>query len=1048
MTTVLVLIAVIMGAISYAGLGLRLYPEVEFPMAVVVTAFPGGSPAEIETQITKPVEDAVRTIPGIDELTSVSRQGVSEVQVQFDMEEDIDVKTADIRDRLDRVKGLLPEDAEDPFVLKFSLSQQPVIILALTGSQHINELHRIADEELDPVISQVRGVADVQLTGGQEREIQVLLEARKLRKYRVPIGTVGLALRNANLDVPGGHITQAGREYVIRSTSRFQEVSEIAEVRVPTASGSIITVGDLGRVVDTYAEQRTRSRFRGEDTILLSVVPQSDVNQVDVADGVKALLPRLQGMLPGGAVLSVSRDDSVFVRGALDNVKSNMKFGILLTALTLYLFLHSWRATVIVAVVIPAAVLTTFLGLMASGFTLNMMSLTGLALVIGVLVNNSILIVENVSRFLDDGLPPVQAAVAGTKDIALAILSSTVTNLVVFLPLAFMGEIIGKFFKELGLTVVYATVVSLLASLTLSPMMCALLLRRRTKGTGWFAMAGDLTFGLVAGAWQKVFGWGKDVYLHMLGGCLRWRHGGPVVTLLVTFVLFSGAIVVFRDVISKEFVPAGDEGIFRVVVQTPIGTPLAVTDGIVSRVEHLVATSPGVKPYLRNYSSTTGHTSVAVAGVMDSVNLAEVFVTVVDREERDVDIDHIMNELRRPLADLPSAKITVEKGQGWQPPIMIEIAGDDLEQIRDYAADVIDIVTQTPGTAGINKSYQPGQPEIRISGRREAARVHMVSVGLIGEEVRTYIEGREFTEFRDKDETYDIRVRLREEDRDLAEDVGRMFVSAPASGQLIPIGEVARVEEGAGPTVITRKDGRRLITVTSSLTGEVPLGDVVESINDRLAEDLPPPPGVVVTMGGEAEDMQKNMAELFKAMAIAAVLTFLCVAGIIESFVFALIICMALPICLIGVVVAMLIGGVTLNIFSAMAFVILIGMVINNAIIVIDYAVRHESPDRTPEDVITEACSVRFRMILMANLTTIVALIPLSLGRGFGGVIFQPLAIVEMGGVLAAAGLSLLVIPVVYVMARRGQDLARRATAWMRDDLISIGLLSRRDDEV
>lgn len=1025
MTTVLVLIAVLMGAIAYATLNLRRFPAVEFPTAMVITPFPGGSPAEIERDITKPIEDAVSTIPGIEKVTSTSQRGSSTVTIEFALEEDIDIKSMDIRDRLDQVKGILPEEAEDPFIFKFSFTQMPIIILALSGPQHINELYRVADEDLKAIISQVPGVADVNLTGGQEREIQVLLDARKLRKYRVPITAVALALRTANVDVPAGHITQAGKEYVIRATGRFERVDQIRDVRVPTGGGSILTVGDLGEVVDTYAEPRTRSRFQGRETILLEVQSQTDANEVEVADGVRALMPELAGLLPGDATLEVARDDSVFVRGALDNVKSNMGIGILLTAVVLYLFLSSWRATVIAAVVIPAAVIVSCLGLMVSGFTLNMMSLTGMALVIGVLVNNSILIVENVHRFRDQGLEPFSAAVAGTKDIALAIFSSTATNLVVFLPLAFMGEMIGEFFKELGLTVVYATTASLVASLTLTPMMCAFLMRGDGKAEGLVARARDLTFGMVSKLWQKVFERGRGVYLDLLGWCLEWRWAA----LLGTALVVAAALGVMRYVISFEFMPSGDEGQFRIVVQMPVGTPLHVTDQVIRRIEGMVETAPCLEEYLEKYDTKVGSVSVPVGGVYSGVNVGEVSVTVVDSAERPVSVDELMNELRPMLADIPSARISVEKGQAWQAPVALEITGDDLEDLQRTALQVMAIVAGVPGTAGVNKSWQAGQPEIRITPRRDAVNRYLTTQLLIGNEVRAYVEGREATEFSDRDETYDVRVKLREVDRDWAQDVGAMFISSPASGQMIPIAQVAEVREGTGPTVITRKDRQRLITVTSSLTYERPLGDVLADVQKRIDSDLVLPRGVRITYGGEAEFMQKNFRELFKAMAIAAVLTFLCVAGIIESFAFAFVICMALPICLIGVALAMLIGGITLNLFSLMAFVILIGMVVNNAIIVIDYAMRHEAPGRSAVDVIKEACGVRYRMILMANLTTVVALIPLSLGRGFGGHVFQPLAVVQMGGVLAAAFLSLLVIPLFYVMLR-----GRKAEAMMNDE--------------
>jgi len=521
LTTVLVLMAVILGAVSYSKLGLRRFPNVDFPFATITTVLPGGSPSEIERDVTKRIEDAVSSISGIDEMTSYSQQGLSLVLLQFDLEEDIDIKATDISNKLDLIRSELPDAAEDPVVSKFDISQRPVMQLALSGPQGAGELYRLADEVLSTFISQVPGVATVELTGGERREVQVLLDARKLRKFRVPIGLVISALAAANMEVPGGHITQPGREFVVRATGRFRNVDDIAGVRIPTAGRGTVTVGDLGRVVDTYAEARTASRFDGVPAIILTIQAETDANEVEVADAVKARLDEWRDLLPTGATLSIASDDTEFVRGSLANVRSNMLIGILLTALALFLFLKSGRATLIIALVMPTAVISTFTFMLFSGFTLNILSLTGLAIVVGVLVNNAILIVENVYGFIHRGHDPMEAAVLGARDIALAIFSSTATNLVVFLPLAFMGEIIGRFFRELGLTVVYATTVSLLVSFTLTPMMCGRLLRGHEEEPGAVGRLVGFLFGWTADVWMAAFDGVKRVYLSVLAWCLR-----------------------------------------------------------------------------------------------------------------------------------------------------------------------------------------------------------------------------------------------------------------------------------------------------------------------------------------------------------------------------------------------------------------------------------------------------------------------------------------------------------------------------------------------
>ncbi len=1018
-TSVLVLIAVILGGLSYAGLGLRRFPEIEFPMVSVVTRYPGGQPEDIETNITDTVEDAVSSISDIEEIMSYSQQGLSLVLIEFDLETDVDLKAVDVQNAVSRVGPELPEDAEDPVVQKFDIGSFPVLTLALVGPQDVNELYRVADEDLSPLVSQVSGVADVQLSGGQDREIQVLVDGRKLRKHRLPIGAVAAAVRQAGADVPAGHITQPGREYTVRAAGDFQNIEQIGRVRVPTPGEGIVTVRDLARVVDTYEERRTVSRFDGQPAVVLSVHAQSDANEVDVVDGVRAILPRLQGMLPAGARLEVAQDTSDYVRGSLANVRTNMALGILLTAIVLYLFLKSLRATIIAAVAMPAAVIVSFVGLQASGFTLNIISLTGLAIVIGVLVNNAILILENVTRLVHQGLDADDAAVQGTKGIALAIFSSTATNLVVFLPIAFMGEMIGRFFRELGLTVVYATVVSLAISYSLTPMMCGLLMGEdREKPHGFLAWTAwligwlvDHSLGLVADLWRAAFGAVQEVYMGVLDWCLRHR----ILTLTAAAGMFVLAVMGFR-LLGGEFMPRSDEGRFRITVQAPSGTPLEVTDQVMRRIEEEVKQVP----HLRHYYARAGRVSGFLGGSTEGVHLGEVSVTVSDRAEREMSVDELMNRLRPRLADVPMVRIKVEESGGGpqQSPVQVEVSGNDLQQIQQTALRIMDIVEMVPGTSEVTRSWQAGQPQMVPRPDRVALNRQGIEWAQVARDVRAYVEGQKATEFTEADENYDIVVQLQESDRDWVSDVDRMFVHSNRSGNMIRIGQVTDWREEQAPTLIMRKDRQRLVTVESGLTGTRSLDEVLDDIRARMDREVDLPPGVKVEFGGEAEMMRKNFPEIRQAMVVAAVLTFLCIAGIVESFALAIIIIVALPVCLIGVVAAMLLAGVGMNIFSQMAMVILIGMVVNNAIVIVDYAIRQDRQGRSPLEAIRRACEVRFRMIVMANLTTIAALVPLSLGMGFAGEVFQPLAVVEMGGVFAAGLLSLLVIPVVYLMVR------------------------------
>ncbi len=1029
LTTVLVLIAVLLGALAYIALGLRRFPDIEFPMATVTTIYPGGSPEEIETEITKRIEDTISSISGLDEIQSFSQQGISLVLVQFELAEDIDLKAQDIRDKIDLIRRELPEDAEDPIVQKFDIGQIPVLTLALVGPQDTNELYRLADEVLQDRLLQVSGVASVQLTGGERREIQVLLEAQKLRKYRLSIDEVAGAIVSYNADIPAGHITETTLEYNVRVVGRFTSIEEIKRVPVRVTREGTLEVRHLGVVKNTFAEARTRSRTDRQNSIILTIQQQSGSNEVEVVDGVLEELPKLQKLLPTGAELIIAEDTSEFIRGALANVRNNMLIAIILTAITVYLFLGSWRGTVIVGVVIPASIIATFLFVKFSGFSVNILTLVALALSIGTLVNNAILILENSARFMDQGLPPAEAAAAGTRDIALPIFSSTVTNLVVFMPIAFMGEIIGRFFKEFGLTIVYVTVVSLFISYTLTPMMCALLLGRRRGWVNWVFTVLDAPLGWLTRLWEWGFQQLKGVYLDLLDWCLRWWP----VTLAIALVMLVGSFKVLTSVLGAEFFPRSDEGRLRVTVETPVGSSLEFTDARVRQAEEVIWEEIVKEAQdRRHYYARVGAVSGFLGSSSGGTNLAEIGVVVEDRMERRESIDDFLNRIRPRLARIPSAKVVAAPSEHGGPggaPISIEITGTDLDQLQRVARDIMQVAKEVPGTSNVDQSWRAGQPEIQVVPRQDRGARGRLTVSDIGLSLRSYVEGKKVSEFRSRGKNYDIRIRLQEGDRSWAEDIQALFVKSPSTGEMLPLTEVADIRAATGALVITRKNRQRLITVTSELTGERPFSEVIGEVRRGIKREVRLPGDVSITYGGESEMMAKNFRELFKAMATALVLTLLATAGIIESFGLALVIFMSIPASVIGVVLAMLIWGTNLNIFSLMAMVMLVGMLVNNAIIIIDYATREERKSLSPMERIKEACSVRFRVLMMANMTTVVALIPLSLGMGFAGEIFQPLAVVQIGGIIASTSLALIIIPVIYRVVESIRERVRASRA-------------------
>ncbi len=1009
LTTVLVLIAVIMGALSYLTMGVRRFPDIDLPVAVIITTYPGATPEEIEAEVTTTIEDAISTVSGVEEIQSYSQHGLSIIMVQFDLDEDIDIKAMDLRDEIDMIRARLPGDAEDPMVRKFDFEQFPVVTLALTGPYDVNELYRIAEDRLEDPLAQVPGVADVDITGGRRREVHVLLNPIKLRAYGISPARVGAALRAANVEISAGDVREPFMEYAVRTVGKFVDIDDIADVPVVFNDHSTVYVKHLGKVVDTFEDETDRSRADGRPSVVLSIQKQADANDVEISDRVNALLPELRAVIPDDIELFVTEDTADFIRGALSNVRNNILIGMLLTALAIYLFFSSWRGTIIAGVVMPSALVISFTFMMFSGVSVNILTLTALALSVGIVVNNSILILENSHRLIEEGMAPADAAVAGTKDIGLAIISSTATNLVVFLPIAFMGEIIGRFFTEFGLTIVFATTVSLLVSFTLTPMMCGALLRHGEAKNGSRLIS---LLHLLPKLWQGSVEWLKLNYLGVLEWCLHWRK----TTLFITVLLVMISLVGMVKVVGAEFFPRSDEGSFRITVETGLGSSLEWTADRILEIERIIEEHVP-EGYLENYYSRVGMTSGMLGGVSSGSHLGEVSVAIIDAMERPEPVDEILNRLRPHLAGVHSVQLTTTTetmGGPGEDPIAIDIYGADIEKLQEVAARVVEITAATSGTTDVGQSYRTGRPDIVFTPDHAMLSRHGLDAGEVGVALRTFIDGTTPTQLFDGGEEYDIRVRLLEEYRSWGEDVKNMFLRSPVTGRMVPVTELGALEYVAGPVSIMRKDRRRLITVSSQLTGERTLGEVRADIGDALDRELELPDDVRIEFAGEVEMMRDNFAELFKAMATAGVLTFLGTAGIIESFFLAVIIILTIPVSFVGVVLALILGGVALNVFSLMAMIMLVGMVVNNAIIVLDYATRSEFRHLPPARRVYDACKLRFRVLLMANLTTIAAMIPLSLGLGFGGEIFRPLALVQMGGIAAAGTLALLVIPVIY----------------------------------
>jgi HAE1 family hydrophobic/amphiphilic exporter-1 len=999
-TSTLVFGLLIIGLFTLNRIGIDFLPRIDFPFITVATVYPGAGPQEIETLISKKIEDAVSEVDSIKYVRSVSMDNVSQVFIEFELGTNVDFAAIDVREKIDLVKSDLPDDAEDPVILKVDVNAKPVMNLVLYGDPPIGRLYDIADLRLRDQLSQIPGMASVDIIGGKKREIQVLTDGRRLAAYGLSILHLIRALGRENLDLPSGHITESRSEYTIRFEGEFDRIKDIEAVEIPIRDGRTVKLTDLAVIKDDFEEQRIIARYNGRECVTLRLKKRSDANTVAVVDGINTRLDDLRRILPKGAKLDVANDDSAFVRYSVSDVKDNMIIGIVLTIIILYLFLHNLRATLVAAVAIPISIIATLIPIYFAGFTLNMMSLMALAISVGVLVMNALVVLENIHRHLDKGETPLKAASAGTGEIGLAVTGSALTNIVVFLPIAFMSGIVGQFFFQFGVTVVFATVISLLVSFTVTPILASKLLKpNAVKKTSKGPLA------LFFRAWDKLYGILEKTYKFLMTKSLRWRW----LVILIALISFL-ATTRLASHIGSEMITESDRAQATITVEMPPGTNISETEKTVAAIETIVRRLPEVNATLATVGKIEGMFGKSTEGV----HVAEIMVLLNAKSERDKNIKDMLKELRQLLVRIPAEQIMVLQPSaigGVEAPVQLEITGDDLAQLEKIAAKVLAITHATPGTVDTDTTWRSGKPEIRIFPDRKKLAAHGVDIATFAMVMRTYIEGAVASQFRERDEEYDIRVKLRDSERQSADMVENLFIPLPGGG-VAPVAHFARIVHAEGPTQILRKDKQRLITVSTSAKNRS-TGEIAKEIDGEIAK-ITIPPGYRIHQGGRVENMKEAFADIFTAFGLAIILTYLVLAALLESYIQPFTIMLTVPLSLIGVLIGLYLTGETFNIFSLMAVVMLVGIVVNNAILIIDYTLVLKNRGQSRNDALTQASVARLRPILMTTLAASFAMLPLALAWGWGAEMRSSMAVASIGGLLSSAVLTLFVVPVMY----------------------------------
>ncbi len=1010
-TTMIMVGLMVLGLFSFRRLAIDQFPDVSLPIVSIQTTWDGASTESVERDLTKRIEEAVNPTSGVDKITSTSLEGVSSIVVQFKLGTNIDAATADVRSKIEQIRRELPSDIDPPVVQQFDPADQPIVSLALASdSLSIGALTTLADGDIRRALEAVDGVGRVQITGGLDREVQVLLDPAAMQARAVTVTDVMTALRQQNLDIPAGRVEEANRESIVRVVGKIRDPRQFARVIVAQRPGGAVRLGDLATVSDSTEDARSLALVDGKRAVGIDLLKVAGGNTVAVADGVQKALERMRATLPASARLSVVRDNSVMIRQSLESVEHELLLGALLTVAIVFLFLNDGRATTITALSLPVSVVSTFVLFALLGFTLNIMTLMALSLSIGILIDDAIVVIENIVRRRELGESAFVAAFRGTKEIFLAVMATTLTLVAVFVPVAFMGGIVGKFFFEFGMTIAWAVLVSLLVSFTLVPMLAAVWGGDATHGihghTDGLTSRNPLTR-LIARLNRAL-----DRIGHGYRRVITWALAHRLATVAIALVSFVGALGLF-PLIGGAFQPDQDNSAFVVQFKTPEGSSLAYGESKAREVAALLRQQDGVK-----YTYAT-----VGAGVTGAVTKGEIYVKLVPRAERARTQKMLMADARTALAQVFGTEVSVlEEGGlgGAVKPLQIAVRGPDVTRLQELSTQVMHEVQQVPGAIEVESSLGAPKPELRLQVDIDKASDLGLNASLLANTISPLLAGQTATKWEDSTgESHDVVVRLPAAARTTAARIASLPIatSRPREGGVgvttIPLGDVATLEPGVGPAQIDREALARVATISANIAPGSNLGDLSTAIQQRV-NAMHLPAGYTVSLGGDTEQLQETAGYVVESLVLAIVLIYLVLASQFGSFVQPLAIMMSVPLALIGVLLGLLITGDTLNIMSMIGVILLVGLVVKNAILLIDNANQRRAEGATITEALVQAGEARLRPILMTTLAMIAGMIPVALGNGEGGEFRAPMGRAVIGGLVTSTILTLLVVPVAY----------------------------------
>ena len=998
-------ILVVLGTISFTRLGLDFFPDLEFPTVSVVTSYPGASSEDIENILTRPLEQVVSSVNRVKKVTSQTSEGVSVISIEFEWGTKLDFAAQDVRDQIGLYKQYLPEEAGEPLVLKFSFSQFPVIFFGVTSDLPAMRLRTVIEDEVAPRLERIDGVASARVFAMDVREILVDVDKASLESRGLTLDQVLMALRSENLNLPAGSLVERHSEILVRTMGEFKDLDDIRRTVVGlTATGEPVYVADVAEVKDTLKEMRYVARIQQQNGVYLIISKRSGANTQQASAAVKRELEALKGAIPGNPVFHVAMDQGDMIEQVTTNTVQNALVGGLLAIVLIFLFLRNWRPTLIIGLAVPLSVITTFIALYAAGYTLNLLTLGGLALGVGMLVDNAIVVIENVYRHLEEGKGADEASMAGAGEVGMAITASTLTTIAVFFPMIFAQGVTGKMTQALGLSVAFSLVASLFVALTVVPLSTSLLFR-----------SGRSLKAISKAPEERQFAKAKALYRKWLDRALHNRRW-VVVGALLAFVA-ALAIVPF---LGTEFLPSQDRDMIMLKVRMPVGTALEETDRVVAMVENIMAGMPEITMISAQVGSQVEQDAGDAASSMSNAGTHEaiLWVGLVKRDQRTMSDTELLERIRGRLPNLRGVKFeAIDMSQmllgGAAAPVEIELFGKDFPVLKDQADQIVRMISDVEGLRDITHSMASGKPEVQIRIDRERAYRLGLSVYQVANTVQTATLGKVATRFREGSDEIDVRLRFKKEYRDSLDEVRRIPILTP-SGRMVSLEEAAVIEPAEGPITINRENQARRVSVTANIADR-DLGSVVRDIKGRLAGfERTLPPGYFLEYGGAYEQMQEAFLILAGAFALAVLLVYMIMASQFEHFAHPFIIMFTVPLGIIGVVIGLLVTGRTISLAALIGVIMLAGIAVNNGIVMIDYINQLIKRGVDRREAILQGATTRLRAVVLTALTTILGSLPLAFSRSSGSEFRAPMGVAIVFGLTATTLLTLFVIPVIY----------------------------------